>query len=111
MWEKKGLAVSMPPVDVYQHIAAWFHEIGPVAPGVLGNHPVTYQEMAAWMDTTGVDVDYWEAVAVRRMSEQYCLQAYLSTSPTCPAPYQMNVDDTGMAEMRKAADAKLRRMW
>lgn len=111
MWEKKGLEVTMPPVDDYQHLVAWFHEIGPVAAGVLGTIPVSYQEMAAWAEMTGTEIDTWEAWAVRRMSEQYCFQAHISESARCPAPFQMGIDDTGMAEMRKAADAKLRSMW
>lgn len=111
MWEAKGLQVTLPPVDDYQHIAGWFHEIGPAAAGVNGVVPVSYQEMAAWAELTGVEVTDWEAGALKRMSEQYCYQTYVSDNPECPAPYVMDVDETAMESLRKTVDVKLRSMW
>lgn len=111
MWEARGLPVDMPPVDDYQHIIGWFHDVGPAATGFNGVTPVSFAELTYWAALTGVEITDWEAGVLRRMSEQYCYQSYVSDNPECPAPYMMRVDADGMAALRKTVDAKLRSMW
>jgi len=62
-------------------------EIGPVGYGGMGLLPLSWQEIAAWQDAQGIDLDPFELDAVRELSSTYVDQVERSKKRDCPAPW------------------------
>lgn len=84
---EQGKPVLTPEVPA-PYLTEWFLEIGPSAANAMGEAPIGWQEMAAWQAVTGIELEGWEARALRSMSLAYLAQKHDGKKPDCPAPYQ-----------------------
>jgi len=48
---------------------------------------ITYLEIQAWQQCTGVELSAWEAQALHTLSLEYLNQQHESRDADCPAPY------------------------
>lgn len=81
----------MPPCRAVYLVRHLF-DVGPVSIGEAGPGPVSYPELAAWSQVSGVPVTPWEGKMLRVMSVAYAdeLAAAKEARRPCPwddAPY------------------------
>lgn len=84
--QERGTAIFWPP-NPAPHITDWLLEIGPSFGTGMGERAIGWQDMAAWSQHTGIDLDPWEAKTIRRLSQVYLSQRYDAKKPDCPAPH------------------------
>ena len=77
-----GVEVDMPPVDA-DYLLAYLAEAGPV----MADGPLTAQEISAWMQQTGVELEPWEFRLLLRLSREYMSQMEKAKRPDCPPPW------------------------
>ena len=80
--EARGETPRLPLVSA-RHVAEWWLEIGPTS----GEHAVTWQDMAAWERLTGIELEPWEAKAIRSMSVAFRSEQITSRKPNSPQPW------------------------
>jgi hypothetical protein len=90
--QAKGLSPDLPDAGLAAHLLGYLFEVGPIAPGP---EPVSWTELQAWQHATGIELQTWEARALRRLSYDYLDATLEAQSPTCPAPYteQPSIDN------------------
>lgn len=86
--EARGESPRIPPVSA-RHVAEWWLEIGPTS----GEGAVTWQDMAAWERITGIELEPWEARAIRAMSVAFRSEQYAARKKDCPAPYSGEMEE------------------
>lgn len=84
------------PIDLPEnpapYITDWLMEIGPLVSGGMGEAPVGWQDMAAWSEMIGVELDPWEARSIRRLSRVFMSQRHDARKPDCPPPFSPTRD-------------------
>ena len=101
----------MPPVHAGHHLLGYLWEVGPTMPAGMVQGPVTQQELAAWQVNTGIQLQAWEARALRTLSVAYLGAWSDAQAPDAPPPWrpepsaqQLNtVADTLRDRLRKWA--------
>lgn len=69
------------------HLIDSLMEFGPANSGPMGGlTSVTFQEMEAWARMTKTEIPGYEAVLLKRLSQDYVAQHRISTDPQCPMP-------------------------
>lgn len=82
--EIQGQQPPLPPLGVAGHLVNYLFEVGPVGYGAMGPVPLTHSELAAWQSNTGIELNAWEARALRRLSMDYLAASNAATAPDCP---------------------------
>ncbi|MBY0455261.1 MAG: hypothetical protein K2Q11_10335 [Burkholderiaceae bacterium] len=82
-----GVPPQLPDVFAGQYLLDWLFEIGPTQPAGMGSGPVTFQELAAWQQQAGIELQPWEASMLRRLSVEYLNESYEATNAARPPPY------------------------
>jgi hypothetical protein len=80
-----GHDVVLPPVPA-NYIVEWWRDIGPVVHSGMGDGPIGWQDMAAWSALSGIDLEFWEAQTIRRMSLEYLAERQEAKKPQCFSP-------------------------
>ena len=78
---------AMPPVEHGGWLIGHLFEVGPAASTGMGVVPVSWQEVAAWMDRTGVHLTPWAARTLRRLSVAYVAEQRAAEDPAHPPPW------------------------
>lgn len=55
--------------------------------GGMGLVQLSAQEIQAWSDCSGIELNPWEFLAIRKMSFSYIKQLNESERPDCPPPF------------------------
>lgn len=82
-----GKLPPMPP-NPAPHIFDRLIEIGIVTPTGMGQTPISWQEIAAWSQMTGVKLEPWEARLIRSLSVKYVAESRAAENETYPAPWR-----------------------
>lgn len=79
---------DMPPIEEAGYLLGYLFEVGPTmaAGGYPG--PVTHEELRAWMDLTGIELQPWEVRFLRRLSHEYLAESRKAEKRDCPAPWR-----------------------
>jgi len=85
--------LELPDVEHGGHVIQWLHEVGPTQQGMNGPEPLSWQEISAWREATGVEATAEELVMLRNLSRQYASQYHRSDNPEEPAPYKPRAKD------------------
>lgn len=88
--KRDGVTPQMPP-NPLPHLISRLIEIGLTQPGGMGPVPLTWQEIAAWQQLTGVALSSWEARTIRHLSIAYLGETAKAESETCPPPWKPRV--------------------
>lgn len=75
----------LPPI-AHRHIVKWWLEIGPTVMAGMGEGPIGWSDIAAWQHLTAIQLDPWEAQAIRRLSREFLSQQCEARKPLCPSP-------------------------
>lgn len=84
--EARGEVPRMPEVPA-PYLLEWWYEIGPTVPAGMGEAPIGWPDLAAWSETTGIELEPWEARTLRRMSREFIEMRFDARKPDCPEPY------------------------
>jgi hypothetical protein len=76
---------DMPPVDA-EYLIGYLWEVGPTMASGGYPGPVTHEEIRAWMDLTGIELQPWEVRFLRRLSGDYMGESQRAEKADCPAP-------------------------
>lgn len=85
--EAQGQQPPLPPMGAAGHLVGYLFEVGPVGYGAMGPVPLSHSELAAWQANTGIELNAWEARALRRLSMDYLAASNAATAPDCPPFY------------------------
>jgi hypothetical protein len=85
--QAKGMSPDLPDAGLAAHLVGYLFEVGPIAHGPSGPVPVSWPDLQAWQQATGIELQTWEARALRRLSYDYLDATLAAKSPTSPAPY------------------------
>lgn len=69
------------------HLIEHLMEVGPFEVTGMERVPISWREMQAWQDQTGVCLDTWQARMLRRLSTDYLSSSRAAEKPDCPAPF------------------------
>lgn len=105
--EAEGMPLLMPPVSDAAHLVGYLFEVGPLSWAGMGEVPVSQVDIQAWQANTGIELEAWEARALRRLSAAYVDQLCKSRAPACPQPWAPEVlpEDTRTAVHNKVKGA------
>lgn len=82
----KELEIDFPEVQA-PHIIRYLFDAGPVMAGGMGPAPLSYGEIRAWQDVSGIELNNWEGYMLRTLSREYLSMSLEATKPTCPSPW------------------------
>jgi hypothetical protein len=74
--------LDLPEIGFGAQIVDYLFEIGPTT----GGEVITFTEMRAWSEASGVQLDAWESEMVRRLSSAYLAEYDAAQSPDRPPP-------------------------
>jgi len=75
------------PPNPLPYLTGWLFEIGPTASSGMGPTVIGWQDIAAWQGLTGIEVDPWEARALRRLSADFLNMTHEAKDASCPPPF------------------------
>ncbi len=89
---------DMPPLRDGGYLVQYLLEIGPVMSGTMGSGPLTFGEVDAWCNRTGVNLTPWESRFLCRLSreylyEQHCAEKHNAQAPWQPIDYESDLSD------------------
>ena len=86
--DDKNYMPELPPIEGAEHLIGYLWEVGPLASGAAAQAPVSFTEIRAWQDLSGIDLMPWEARFLRRLSFDYLTELHQAEKPDCKAPWQ-----------------------
>lgn len=84
---ERSEAIPLPP-NPAEYLTEWLIEIGPS----IGDRPIGYADLAAWQAISGIELEPWEARALRRLSGEYLGQSARARKPDCPPPWSGGIE-------------------
>lgn len=84
----RGDSPELPPLPA-KHVLEWWLEIGPTS----GDGAVTWQELTAWERITGIELEPWEARAIRAMSVAFRSENIAARKANRPPPWSVVGDE------------------
>jgi hypothetical protein len=84
--EAAGEAVSLPDCPA-PFIVAQLLEIGPVVATTMGSAAISWRDLVAWQQCTGVPLSPWRARMLVELSREYLSFSSAAEKADCPAPW------------------------
>lgn len=78
---------ELPPVEAAGYLVGHLWEVGPTMATGSGSGPITFQELHAWQEQIGVELQPWEIRILRQLSLDYLVEFRKAEDPLCPPPY------------------------
>lgn len=75
------------PPNPMPHLTGWLFEIGPTSSNGMGPVPIGWQEIAAWQELTGNEINPWEARTLRKMSADFVSTMHDAKDKSFPPPF------------------------
>lgn len=97
---------QMPPVEHGKYLLKYLHKVGPSMGTGMGAIPLTFGELQAWQQQTGLDLQPWEVETLRRLSSDYVLETHRAASFAAMPPWVSDIE-----VQRKAVDDGLRALF
>lgn len=88
--KKDGIALPMPPSPM-PHVVQWLVELGISEAAGMSAVPLSWREIDAWSQRTGVHPSPWESRLLRRLSGEYLAESRRAEDETCPPPWRAPV--------------------
>lgn len=85
--QSRGLAPDLPAAGPAAHLVGYLFDCGPIQYGAMGEAPLSHTDIAAWQANTGVALQTWEALSLRRLSRAYLASLQAAREADCPPPY------------------------
>jgi hypothetical protein len=89
---EKGLQPDLPSAGLAAYLVDYLFEAGPVVSNAMGAQPLGWPDLAAWQQGTGIELQPWEARALRHLSTVYLASAQAAQAHDCPPPWSCDPD-------------------
>lgn len=103
-----------PPVEsAALYLLGYLWEMGPTMAGGMGPAPLTHQELRAWEELAGVELQPWESKALRKLSLDYLGELARAEKDSAASPWggpEGDVPDEVRANVAKGLQARIRAM-
>lgn len=64
--------LDLPPYpEIADYVFRWFYELNGGRQSGMSANPLSWHEIKSWRDLTGVQLERWELVAIKRLDEVY----------------------------------------
>lgn len=90
----------MPEIERGGHVIEWLYEVGPISFGANGAEALSWQEINAWKQATGTEVNTEELLLIRSLSLEYVAQLHAGENPSAKDP---TAAKPGTSEARRNA--------
>lgn len=78
---------DLPALGLASHLVGYLFDAGPVSSGAMGAVPLGWSDLQHWQSATGIELQTWEARALRRLSQEYLSSSTDAQETDCPAPW------------------------
>lgn len=96
--------LSMPDIETDYaagYLIGLLQEAGLMSSTGMGPVPLSWTEILAWKNVTGLSVSNWDLLTIKMLSEEYVGELVQATDPNRKAPYSQEDAD------RKAVEHKI----
>ena len=83
----QGMQPDLPNAGLAAYLVDYLFEAGPVVSNAMGTQPLGWPELAAWQQGTGIELQPWEARALKILSTAYLASAQAAQAYDCPPPW------------------------
>lgn len=104
---RDGIRKPAMPANPAPHITDRLVEMGLSEAAGMAAVPLTWKEINAWCERTGVDLPPWEARLMRRLSSDYLAESRRAEAETCPPPWLAPASEETMRAELRVLDAVL----
>jgi len=77
----------MPKIEEESYLLQIWFDLGMVGSGAMGPVQLSAQEIKAWCDLSGIDLEPWEYTCIRKMSSVYLGMLTKGEDPDALPPY------------------------
>lgn len=99
------MPLQLPPAGEAAYLVGHLFEAGPLGWAGMGEVPLAWSDLQAWQAGTGIELEAWEARALRRMSGAYVTQLQAAREPGCLPPW---APEAPASEARESISNRLR---
>lgn len=78
--------LRMPSVDGAEYLIGLLHEAGLMSSSGMSAVPLSWQEIESWLRMTGNELELWERLLIRELSEIYVGELHQATDKNRPQP-------------------------
>jgi hypothetical protein len=96
--------LELPNIEGLSYIVDYLFEVGPMT----GESSVTWQEVRAWREETGVTLDDFEVTSIVALSKAYAGMLYEARDPMTPPPHVTSI--ASLNEQKARAATRLRQI-
>lgn len=89
---QEGVVIELPTIRC-SYLFDYLMQIGAVSSNGMGTVSLSWQELNAWKQTIGVELNAWELAVIHRASDAYAVQLSKSYKPDCPMPERIIEQD------------------
>lgn len=89
---EQGVTIVVPEMKC-SYLFDYLLQVGTMSFNGMANVPLSWQELNAWVQVTGITLNEWELRVIRRASEVYVNQLELSKKPDAPMPERIIEQD------------------
>jgi hypothetical protein len=86
-FERFDMRAEMPQTHGGEFLLDYLWSIGPSTFTGMGAAPISYSELLAWQQMSGIDLSPWEAETLRAMSRAYVGESQRALARDCPPPF------------------------
>lgn len=99
----------MPQIDA-EYLLGYLFEIGPTmaAGGYPG--PITHEEILAWQELTGIELQPWEARFIKRLSGEHLAESHRAEKIDCPEPSRQESESRDLHTVAKSLQQHLKEL-
>lgn len=85
--DQRDYQPDLPPLEGAAYLLGILYEVGPLMSYGTGAGPVTQQEIRAWQDNIGIELQPWEVRLLRGLSQEYLAESRRATEPGSKPPW------------------------
>jgi hypothetical protein len=90
--EDAGGEAYLPEISAASHLARYLMDVGPVCAAGMGAAPISFSEMRAWQEISGIPLTPWEGRVLRELSQAYLAERNAAgDEPNRPPPWPEGV--------------------
>lgn len=104
---RQGIKNPVMPPNPATHITDRLVEMGLSEAAGMGVVPLSWREIGAWCERTGIDLPPWESRLMRRLSADYVGESRRGENESCPPPWLAPANEATIAAEIRLLDAIL----
>jgi hypothetical protein len=98
-----GEEPDLPEIDPEaQHLIEYLMDAGPVVSGAQGTAPLSWADLQAWQEGSGVSLPPWQLRLIRRLSSEYLAETIRAEAHDAPPPWERAPDRGRIAKHIKS---------